>query len=380
MPNLFLPLAIAGLLLFATVAMGQATTRPASAPSTQPASVAVGAIRWDAWHGDQGGPGRAVQKALGPKEWHGRLPFFAKVLSDSQVEINGATQEVMDQEIAYARRGGLDYFAFVTYPADNPMSLGLKLFRSSQKKEGMKFCLFIENTRFGKRGEHHANIERFAEIMSDPDYLRVLGDRPLLYLGFIHEGWIKAEWGGEAGFRGVIDELREAMRQRGQPSPYLVIADFGAKRGAELRVAFGGDALSSYVKAGPGNHGTPYAELAAGAVKFWNDCAATGSAVVPIAVAGWDRRPRIVQPMPWETWQKPGEGMERYYAAPTPTELGAHIAHAARWVESHPAAAPARAMLIYAWNENDEGGWLVPTLGEGTARIDAVAAALGRRR
>ena len=32
-------------------------------------------------------------------------------------------------------------------------------------------------------------------------------------------------------------------------------------------------------------------------------------------------------------------------------------------------------MLVYAWNENSEGGWLVPTLGEGTARVDALAAA-----
>jgi len=33
-------------------------------------------------------------------------------------------------------------------------------------------------------------------------------------------------------------------------------------------------------------------------------------------------------------------------------------------------------VLIYAWNEFDEGGWLVPALppphGEGTARIDAL--------
>jgi len=28
---------------------------------------------------------------------------------------------------------------------------------------------------------------------------------------------------------------------------------------------------------------------------------------------------------------------------------------------------PANAILIYAWNELDEGGWLVPTLSEGDA-------------
>ncbi|MCX5662162.1 MAG: hypothetical protein NTW19_20995 [Planctomycetota bacterium] len=384
MSDAVLMLTFLSLTLLATAAMAQTAPGPATqaagqaASTTQPAPALVGAIRWEAWHGDLGEPGKAVQKALGPKEWHGRLPFFAKVVSDTQVEIQGATQEVMDQEIAYARRAGLDYFAFVTYPPDASMSLGLKLFLSSQRKEGMKFCLFIENARFGTRANHRANIERFAELMGEPSYQRVLGGRPLLYVGFLHEGHLKSEWGGEEGFRGVLDELRGLVRKQGQPEPYIVIADFDAKRGGELRAAFHADALSSYVKAGPGHNGTPYAELAAGAEKFWNECAATGSEVVPIAVAGWDRRPRIMHPVPWEKGQKPGEGMERYYAAPTPAELGAHIAQAVKWVDKHPAKAPSRAVLVYAWNENDEGGWLVPTLGEGTARIEAVARALGR--
>ena len=37
---------------------------------------------------------------------------------------------------------------------------------------------------------------------------------------------------------------------------------------------------------------------------------------------------------------------------------------------------PANAIIIYAWNENDEGGWLIPTLSEGTARLDAIARVL----
>ncbi len=39
---------------------------------------------------------------------------------------------------------------------------------------------------------------------------------------------------------------------------------------------------------------------------------------------------------------------------------------------AHPDTCPAGAMLIYAWNEHDEGGWLCPTLGEGRARILAL--------
>ena len=101
----------------------------------------VGAIRWDAWHGDASNVGQVVEGTLGPKRYHHRLPFFAKVLSDSEVEIRGDTQAVMDREIEAAHKAGLDYWAFVTYPEEYAMSAGLKLYLSSACKQDIHFCL-----------------------------------------------------------------------------------------------------------------------------------------------------------------------------------------------------------------------------------------------
>jgi hypothetical protein len=46
------------------------------------------------------------------------------------------------------------------------------------------------------------------------------------------------------------------------------------------------------------------------------------------------------------------------------------------WYKKHPGKKGTELVLIYAWNEFDEGGWLVPALppphGEGAARIDAL--------
>jgi hypothetical protein len=61
---------------------------------------------------------------------------------------------------------------------------------------------------------------------------------------------------------------------------------------------------------------------------------------------------------------------------PTAAELSLHLKHALMWVEANPDAASARAILIYAWNENDESGWLVPTFGDGTWRLQATRKAL----
>src|SRR4030095_8551762 len=88
----------------------------------------VGAIRWDGWIGSVAGydVGVQVEKSLGPQRWHSRLPFFAEELSATAVRIRSNTQTVMDQEIGYAHRAGLAYWAFVMYPPDNPQTLDRK--------------------------------------------------------------------------------------------------------------------------------------------------------------------------------------------------------------------------------------------------------------
>lgn len=110
----------AGSLSIEPSARAETPVAPAAAVSTaavrDPLQARVGAIRWDAWHGDHGTPGRAVEQALGPVAYHGRLPFFAQVLGDDAVRIDGTPQAVMDAEITYAADAGLAYWAFVTYP------------------------------------------------------------------------------------------------------------------------------------------------------------------------------------------------------------------------------------------------------------------------
>ena len=52
----------------------------------------------------------------------------------------------------------------------------------------------------------------------------------------------------------------------------------------------------------------------------------------------------------------------------------------ADWTERNRDINPSNAIIIYAWNENDEGGWLIPTPGaDGRAdeeRINAVSECL----
>ncbi len=331
----------------------------------------VGAIRWDAWHGDAGMPGQAVEKALGPKEWHYRLPFYGQRLSDSTVHVRANTQDIMDREIELAYQAGLRYWAFVTYEPDNPMTIGgLDLYRSSIQRHKINFCLITQ--MMADKEKLAAQIKRFIGYFKEPGYQTVLNGRPLVYLfnpGGIEKGGRLEQT--KAGFAA----LRQAALAAGIPDPYLVVQVFNPEDGKRFMESLAFDAVSAYATQGNGIK-APYADLAAYTETWWTSVKNTGVPIVPLLMSGWDRRPRVIHPVPWEKEQKPGAGVEKYYEAPKPAELAAHVQNGLAWIKDHAAAAPAQALLIYAWNETDEGGWLVPTVSEGTARLDAIGGVL----
>ena len=102
----------------------------AAEPSGE-ASPIVGAIRWDAWYG-RGGPVAEVERSLGPRKFHFRLPFFARVLGDEKVSINGDSQEVIDKETALAAGAGLNYWAFVDYWDDPRLTIARRRYQAAK--------------------------------------------------------------------------------------------------------------------------------------------------------------------------------------------------------------------------------------------------------
>ena len=61
----------------------------------------------------------------------------------------------------------------------------------------------------------------------------------------------------------------------------------------------------------------------------------------------------------------------------TPDELAAHVRDAVAWTTAHRDLNPSNAVIIYGWNEHDEGGWLMPTLGSDGKANDERVKALG---
>ena len=270
----------------------------------------IGAIRWDAWYGDKDATGTAVQQSLGAQRWHYRLPFCAKVLSAFMVQMECATQTVIDQEIEYARAGGIDYWAFVAYPPGDPLSIGLNLYLSSRKGP-LNFAMISEAERWGGPTQSGDIIERFVVLMKEPTYQKVLDNRPLFFLGFIDDANVKKLWGGDEGFSVAIRRFRESAINAGAGDPYIVVMDFAPQRAHQLRQRFGFDAVSSYATQGNEKH-APYADLAVTARRFWESAEAMDEKVVPTVMAGWDRRPRVQTPVPWERGRTSQRTLWRY--------------------------------------------------------------------
>ena len=122
---------------------------------------------------------------------------------------------------------------------------------------------------------------------------------------------------------------------------------------------------------------------------YWGVCRQHGIPTVTFATAGWDTRPRIEHPVKWikvPAVPDPTPPWSRNRCSTTsprrPAQLVKHVQEALAWTVHNPDLTPANAVIIYAWNENDEGGWLMPTwTAQGqpdTDRIESVGRVLNR--
>lgn len=317
----------------------------------------VGAIRWDAWTAWE-----KYQDYLQPAQWHYRLPFYTVTRDDGRQVIRGDSQEVMDREIAYAREAGIDYWAWVWYDppgttaVDLHMNDALNLYWSSARQNDVKYCLI--GTEYWATRRWPETVAHLLEQFVRPNYQTVLGGRPLFY--WFDAQSVRPHFGGVEQARAALQYLRDETRRAGLGDPYLVALSFWPEKGAQAVDELGFDAMGAYCNPGD-NKGVehPYSELAGLNRWFWEECRKTGKPFVPPLNTGWDPRPRAESPPDW-------------YTTATPDQLAAHLNDALHWVRGHRDICQADTVLIYAWNEFDEGGWLCPTLDEGSARLEAI--------
>ncbi len=331
--------------------------RTAQAPG-QP-EVRVGVYWWDAWW--EGSP--YIREPL-TSEFAEREPVYGW-RSDSQ--------PVMDQTLEWLASHHIDFIDFLWYergawrfaegPPSDRMNTGLHLYLSSRLKSKVAFCLMWTQP---VAADHLDQVlTEWLSYFADPQYVRMEG-QPVLY---IYSDALDGTVGGDEGLRAQIIRIREAVNQAGLPGLYLVAAHWNNQQTARYR-SLGIDASTSYVQLTNDPGATPYSRLVEHNRMTW-DAAPADMPYIPNVTSGWDGRPRQSFMAGYSTW----------YEGRTPELLCDYVLSALQWITEHRDRTPPEPLLtIYAWNEVDEGGYLVPTKSEGTALIDAVRDAIETHR
>ncbi|HEY4063433.1 MAG TPA: discoidin domain-containing protein [Puia sp.] len=324
----------------------------------QPSRPIVGAIRWDAWFGQNASApsgdlawiGPMVESDLGPSKYHFRAPFFSTEINEDSVQIEGNSSTVMTQEIAYAKYAGIDYWAFVYYPDGSGADYARNLYNANPNKNDVKACYILDGN-FPFDSVHVAwLVERFTEA----NYQTVLTGRPLLY--------ILPQYNSAPPFSlAQINSLRNIAVENGSAQPYIVV--MGSTDQANQINA---DAVSAYASSGNYN-GVTYAPAIPNAdYNGWNELAATGKKVIPWVTTGWMPQPRIDNiNCPWNT-SYPSSASAGY---PDPSQLAQNLQTAFNWIGQNATVAETHTLIMYAWNEHDEGGWICPTITVGNNSV-----------
>jgi hypothetical protein len=345
---------VLGILLavFVGSALGEERSRPV-----------VGAIRWDAW---TGGPvTEQVERSLGPRKYHDRLPWFAEVISDDRARINGSPQEVMDREIDFAADAGLNYWAFLIYPQSSTMSVALDQYLRSEERGRINFCVILHNMLKVPPQQWPAERDRAVALLKEPGYQTALDGRPLVY----------AFAGARFPFERFAEFRREA--EKAGLNPYCVFMGWNPANDFKRVSSKGFDAVSAYAK---GGDQATFAELVESVERdCWQNAAEASVPYVPFVTTGWDKRPRQDHPVSWEKGHR-YHRQKQFPSRATAQEIAEHLERAIRFSKEHPKVCVANAVVIYAWNEHDEGGWLSPTLGANgepdVGRLEAVRGVL----
>jgi len=318
----------------------------------------VGAIRWDAWIGNFGNGlkevrsvGLQVERSLSPHSYHYRAPFYSMVISNDSIQCQGTSQRIMDQEIAYANHAGLDYWAFCWYPFHSGLDTARQLYLASKHSRDIKWCLILGTNPFDLKTDAKWLVAEFKK----PNYEKVLNGRPLLYV-----------FSNPAIKGGSLQDLIELAIKEGVKKPYIAFmmqSDKDLVQADKLKA----DALSAYIS-WKGKNGEPYFPVIPKADSTgWEKYKDQGRKVIPWVTSGHNTKPRIDHPVSWtkvpaDNWVQDG----------SPNQIARHLSNCISWVNKNSAVAEADCILIYAWNEFDEGGWICPTLGHNTKRLDAI--------
>ena len=262
------------------------------------------------------------------------------------------TPEIMERQIDLAADHGVDFFLFCWYWRDNRGSINpnaienlslhksMELYLTAKNKKRLKYCLLVANHGGSEiLGPDHWSdaVKYWAKYFKDPQHLTVDG-KPLVVI-FDSNG-INGE---------CLARMQETAKNEGFENG-LAIAGCNAMNQPGFTHRTHYNVIPGYAS---GSEEHQFQELVDATEAQWSGT--EQQPYIPLLTAGWDKRP-------WEGPDGLGQKEGWYYPDSSPEKFRNFLTDAVQWMDNNPTkTTKERLVLIYAWNEIGEGGYLVPT-------------------
>ncbi len=257
---------------------------------------------------------------------------------------------VMERQIDLAADHGIAFFAICWYwnadpqkVAQDPKHTGLQLFLKAKNNHRLKFCLLVANHAgflFRDADQWQKAAEGWLPYLKHPQHLTV-GGKPLVII-------FNPGNGDQEG----LARVQAVAHKAGLPGVAIAGCGSGdAKRGFTHTTHY--NIVPGYAS---GSESHKFAELVQAHQRAWRGTRELP--YMPTLSVGWDKRP-------WEGDRGLGQKPGWYFTDRTPEQLGGGLESAIASMDQHPEQTTAeRIVLLYAWNEFGEGGYLAPTKGD----------------
>jgi hypothetical protein len=264
------------------------------------------------------------------------------------------SQAIMERQIDLAADNGIEFFLFCWYWRDdngpiNPAAIenldlhtSLNLYMKAKNKNRIKFGLLVANHQGAmiKGTENWLKAaEYWMQYFKDPQYITVDG-KPLVVI-----------FDSDGIDNDALTSMQGVSKKQGLQG--LSIAGCWAPEDKNFSHRTHYNIIPGY-SAGSEEH--KYVELVNAHKKQW--MGTEKQPFIPEITVGWDKRP-------WEGMTGLNQQSGWYYSDRTPEQFKIFLKDAIIWMDKNPTkTTKERIVLVYAWNELGEGGYLVPTKGD----------------
>lgn len=308
-----------------------------------------------------------------PQSWADRYPYYTVIRSEKTIDIHEDDQRIIDQEIQLIATSGIDYIALEVdwIEKDSVYNYALKLYNSSQYKNLLKFSLIVTAETLGGDEWKNNYLTAIAESLIDPQYVRTPTGRPLLYM-WRFDNLVNDM--GEVKAIERMNQFRSELKNRTGFEPYIVMMDLGSLHSYSSARTFTVDARTSYLGSYSScEKGGAYTKLMSDNKRQWDSYISSDIDYIPLVTIGMDPRPKSFDKNLFEFGQDPG-----WCQQGTPQQIANNVKQALEWVRNNPqVTTESNTVLLAAWMDITESGWLVPTMNEGNARLNALSRILG---